>query len=101
MSHTVRRIVRSMNARDVRGANGLGVSQRGADGAMMREMNRFLVLNCVREQGPIARVSIAQRTGLSRTTVSSIIETLIKEGFVREGSLLDAAPTGGRRAILV
>lgn len=101
MSHTVRRIVRSMNARDVRGANGLGVSQRGADGAMMREMNRFLVLNCVREQGPIARVSIAQRTGLSRTTVSSIIETLIKEGFVREGSQLDAAPTGGRRAILV
>lgn len=102
MSHTVRRIVRSMNARDqVVGPAGLAAGQRGADGTMMREMNRFLVLNCVREQGPIARVSIAQRTGLSRTTVSSIIETLIKEGFVREGSLLDAAPTGGRRAILV
>ena len=102
MSHTVRRIVRSMNARDPHaGAAGLAVGLRGADGAMMREMNRFLILNCVREQGPIARVSIAQRTGLSRTTVSSIIETLIKEGFVREGSLLDASPTGGRRAILV
>ena len=102
MSHTVRRIVRSMNAREPHaGAGGLPVGQRGADGSMMRELNRFLVLNCVREQGPLARVSIAHRTGLSRTTVSSIIDALIKEGFVREGSLLDASPTGGRRAILV
>jgi predicted NBD/HSP70 family sugar kinase len=64
----------------------------------MRELNRLSILNCVRLCGPIARVALAQRTGLSRTTVSSVMEELLTEGLVREGELLDAAPSGGRRA---
>src|SRR5260370_2605126 len=55
----------------------------------------------MREEGPLARVKIADRTGLSRTTVGSIIDSLLREGLAREGSLLDAAPAGGRRATLV
>ncbi len=74
---------------------------QGADYRFVRELNRLLVLNCVREHGPLARVRIAQRTGLSRTTVSNIMDDLLREGFVREGELLDAAPAGGRRAMLV
>lgn len=73
----------------------------GADFRSMRESNRQLVLNCVRERGPLARVALAQETGLSRSTVGSIIDTLLSEGFVREGSALSAAPVGGRRAIEV
>src|SRR5579875_3451281 len=76
-------------------------TMQGADHRFVREINRLLVLNCVRENGPLARVRIAQRTGLSRTTVSNIMDTLLREGFVREGELLDAAPAGGRRAMLV
>ncbi len=67
----------------------------------MRELNRLSILNCVRLCGPIARVALAKRTGLSRTTVSSVMEELLAEGLVREGELLDAAPNGGRRATLV
>jgi predicted NBD/HSP70 family sugar kinase len=72
---------------------------KGADLRAMRTFNRLLVLNCVRQHGPLARVDVARRTSLSRTTVSSIIGALLKEGLVREGNQLDAAPSGGRRAI--
>lgn len=74
---------------------------QGADIHRIREFNRLLVLNYVREHGPVSRVELAQRLGLSRTTVSNIMDSLLQEGLVREGHLLDAAPRGGRRAILV
>lgn len=98
MSRTVRRLVRDMRS------NGTGIAharQRGADPRAMREANRLLVLNCLRAQGPLARVTIAQRTGLSRTTVSSQVERLLHDGLVREGEPQSAAPSGGRRPILV
>jgi glucokinase-like ROK family protein len=90
---TVQQLIQDMYA-----AHG---SAQGADQRVVRGFNRLLVLNYVREYGPLPRVQIAQETGLSRTTVSNIIDTLLQEGFVREGDLLDAAPVGGRRAMLV
>ncbi|GCE29231.1 sugar kinase [Dictyobacter alpinus] len=76
-------------------------AMQGADMHLLREFNRLLVLNHVRQFGPLTRVSIAQRLGLSRATVSSIIDVLLHDGMIREGKLLDATPRGGRRAILV
>jgi glucokinase-like ROK family protein len=67
----------------------------------MREYNRLLVLNCVRYFGPIARVVIARQTGLSRTTISTIMEELLKDGLVREGETRSLTSTGGRPATLV
>jgi glucokinase-like ROK family protein len=100
MSRTVRRLVSGMRSRDARARSGRD-GATGADLRLMREHNRLLVLNCVRDQGPISRVEVARRTGLSRTTVSSIMDVLLNEGLVREGSMQDASPSGGRRAILV
>lgn len=74
---------------------------RGADLRLMRELNRLLVLNTLRTHGPLSRVAIARRTGLSRTTVSSIMEGLLEDELVREGGTQSASPQGGRRAILV
>jgi glucokinase-like ROK family protein len=67
----------------------------------MREANNALVLRLIRQNGPLARVAIARRTGLSRTTVSSIVDGLLAEEVVREGATLNAAPSGGRRPTLV
>ena len=100
MSRTVRHIVRDMRSREA-GAKPGAAPALGADLRLMRQLNQLLVLNCVRRYGPIARVTIARRTGLSRTTVSSIMDTLLIEGIVREGDTQDATPSGGRRAILV
>jgi predicted NBD/HSP70 family sugar kinase len=100
MSRTVRHIVRGMRSRDAR-SRAEGGAARGADLRLMRELNRLLVLNCVREHGPISRVAVARRSGLSRTTVSTIMDVLLNEGFVREGDTQNATSSGGRRAILV
>ncbi len=77
------------------------VSHRASDLHDMREANNTLVLRVIRQHGPLARVAIARRTGLSRTTVSSIVDGLLAEGVVREGETLSAAPSGGRRPTLV
>jgi predicted NBD/HSP70 family sugar kinase len=74
---------------------------QGVDSRNLREYNHLLVLNSVRLQGPLARVAIAQQTGLSKTTVSTIIDQLLQDGLVSEGDFIDAAATGGRRPILV
>ena len=100
MSRTVRHIIRGMRSRDDSVPLRRPVS-KGADQRLMRELNRLLVLNSVREHEPIARVDIARHTGLSRTTVSAIIDGLLSDGLVREGNTQHAAAGGGRRAILV
>ncbi len=100
MDFTVQRLIQDMSAASPAGSKQQVVGQ-GADQHLLREINRLRVLNCVREAGPLARVRIAEYTNLSRTTVSNIIDSLLQEGFVREGDLLNAAPAGGRRAMPV
>lgn len=98
MSHTVRRLVRSMRSSD---AGGHAAAGGASDLHAIREANRALVLNSIRLDGPQSRVAVARRTGLSRTTVSSIVESLLKDGLAREGDTQSAAPSGGRRPTLV
>ncbi len=50
----------------------------------IRDINRQIILNYVREQGPISRASIAQLTDLQRSTVSLIVEELLKVGLIEE-----------------
>ena len=98
MSSTARRIIRDMRSN---GAVAVGHSsplQRATDLHGLREANRQRVLNHIRSLGPLVRVTIAEHTGLSRTTVG---DTLLKDELTREGSALSAAPSGGRWAILV
>ena len=100
VTRTVRHIVRSMRARDMRQST-RPATTKGADLRLMRELNRLLILNCVRVAGPITRVAVAHRTELSRTTVSSIVDELLADSLLFEGQTVDAAPTGGRRATLL
>ncbi len=78
-----------------------GFGSHAADLSTVRAINRQLILNYLRKDGPIPRVAIASRFGLSRATVSSIIDELIKENLVVEGSKLRATSKGGRRATRV
>ncbi len=71
------------------------------DHRWLRHINRALVLACLQDHGPISRVEIAERTDLSRTTVSAITNALLREGVIREGERLPAAAQGGRRAVLL
>jgi|SRR5579872_3892045 len=71
------------------------------DQRSLRHINRALVLACVREFGPISRVKIAERTALSRATVSAITNALLHDGAIREGERLPSTRRGGRRAVLL
>src|SRR6476646_448800 len=59
----------------------------------IRDINRQIVLNYVRELGPISRAEIARETALQRSTVSLIVEDLKAEELVEEVS---GESTGGR-----
>jgi hypothetical protein len=53
-----------------------------ADPELMRAINRFHIIDTIRHEAPIARVEIADRTELSRATVSAITGALIEDGLV-------------------
>ena len=68
------------------------MSRRG-DGSLawLRERNRARVLHVIRERGRLSQADIARATGLSRTTVHSLVVEMKDEGLITE---LEAAPDG-------
>ncbi|MGA3345756.1 MAG: winged helix-turn-helix domain-containing protein [Terracidiphilus sp.] len=64
-----------------------------------RRINRDIVLELVRANQPISRADISRQSGLQRSTVSQIVEQLIREKWVCEGSL--ASRPRGRRPTLL
>ena len=65
----------------------------------IRDINRQIVLNYVREREPISRAEIARETDLQRSTISAIVEDLKLEGLVEEVG--EGESTGGRRPTLL
>ena len=70
-----------------------------ADLALMRELNEQIVLGLLRQGGAISRAELARRSNLSRSTISSIIATLLASNTVQETGIGDSH--GGRRPIIV
>jgi predicted NBD/HSP70 family sugar kinase len=64
----------------------------------IRDINRQIILNYVRERGPISRAEIAQETALQRSTVSLIVDELKEGGLIEEVS---GESRGGRPPILL
>jgi predicted NBD/HSP70 family sugar kinase len=71
--------------------------------ASLRRLNRRRVINALRQHGRISRAEIARRTGLSRSTVSSLVSELQADGLVVEREEAGAAhgEQGGRPPILL
>jgi predicted NBD/HSP70 family sugar kinase len=65
----------------------------------IRDINRQIVLNYVREREPISRAEIARETNLQRSTISAIVEALTIEGLIEEVG--EGQSTGGRRPTLL
>src|SRR3984885_15546007 len=51
-----------------------------------RQINRNLIFNQIRTKQPISRADLARTSGLQRSTVSLIVEDLLAERWVVEGS---------------
>ena len=77
-----------------------------ADQSLIRKLNTAILLDALRRFSPLSRAELAARTGLNRSTVSIIVNSLIQEGFIQEtdlqnskvgrpGMLLELNPKGG------
>jgi predicted NBD/HSP70 family sugar kinase len=60
--------------------------------ASLRERNRRRVVEVLRRRGTVSRADIARETGLSRTTVSSIVGAMQRDGLITE---CESGPDGG------
>src|SRR5829696_2251961 len=70
----------------------------------LRELNRSRVIDALRDRGRASRAEIARATGLSRSTVSSIVTDLIDSGLLTErGEETGVAhgEAGGRPPVLL
>jgi glucokinase-like ROK family protein len=81
-------------------------SQTTADHELVRRLNTATILDCLRLDSSLSRAGLSGRTGLNRSTVSSIVAELIDKGLVREtmlqkdkvgrpGMALELDPNGG------
>lgn len=59
----------------------------------IRNINRQIILNYIREQSPLSRAEIARITALQRSTVSLIVEELLNTGLIEE---VNGESSGGR-----
>jgi N-acetylglucosamine repressor len=73
--------------------------KKTGDLKLMQALNRHIILDTIRNKGPIARSKIAEMLELSPTTVASAVNELMREGFVSE--LGEGESSGGRKPILV
>lgn len=64
-----------------------------------RLYNSRLVLRLIYDHGQISRADVARLTGLTRTTVSEVVEELMREGLVEEVGVGPSA--GGKPPILL
>ncbi|HHW48007.1 MAG TPA: ROK family transcriptional regulator [Clostridiaceae bacterium] len=67
---------------------------------LVKETNITLLFNLIYKLGPISRAELAQRTKLSPTTVSSLVEELISDGIIIETGVGETT-TSGRKPIML
>src|SRR5919112_3525869 len=72
---------------------------QAARSSTIRDINRQIVLNYIRDREPISRAETARNTELQRSTVSTIVEELKAEGLIEE--IGAGASTGGRRPTMI
>jgi predicted NBD/HSP70 family sugar kinase len=58
-----------------------------ASNRIARQINRNLIFNQIRTRRPISRADLARASGLQRSTVSLIVEELLAERWIIEGSI--------------
>lgn len=75
--------------------------RRGMNNTHLKNRNRGLVLQLIACEGPLPRVEIARRVGLTKMAVSNIVSELIAEGYVEECGTAEASAAVGRSPTLL
>jgi N-acetylglucosamine repressor len=59
---------------------------RRATRSSLRDVNRQIVLNLIREHQPISRAELARRMAVARSALTVVVRSLISEGMIFEGA---------------
>src|SRR3989442_5661132 len=78
-------------------------SSKNGDGtlAWLRDRNRQRVIEILRTQGRMSQAEIARATGLSRTTVSTLVAELKEAGLISDVDTKSGHARGGRAGVQV
>jgi predicted NBD/HSP70 family sugar kinase len=68
---------------------------RPATSSTLKEINLRTVLDVIRAAPPVSRAEIARRTGISKPTVSALLQDLLEMGLVSETVRAELGPTYG------
>ena len=68
-----------------------------ADQMVVKKINTSLILNCLRYQESLTRAQLATQTGLNRSTVTNLVDDLMKQHLIIETGI--QASSGGRPGI--
>jgi predicted NBD/HSP70 family sugar kinase len=79
------------------------MSKRGGDGTLtwLRDRNRERVVGVLRDRGRVSQADIARVTGLSRTTVHTLVSELKDSGVLHEAETGVPDFRGGRPAVML
>jgi len=55
-----------------------------ANSSTVRQINRSIILNCIRQKQPISRADLARLTGIHRSNISQIAEELLRQELIAE-----------------
>lgn len=70
-----------------------------ADQTFVKKVNQKLLLKEILKNSPISRAKLSEMTGLNKSTVSSQVNTLMKESMVFE--IGQGQSSGGRRPVML
>ena len=51
---------------------------------LLRQINLSAIMNHIREESPVSRARLAEKTGLNKATISSLVSELIEDQYVHE-----------------
>ncbi|WP_217582073.1 helix-turn-helix domain-containing protein, partial [Lysinibacillus sp. GbtcB16] len=66
---------------------------------LVKKINKSIVLHHIRTDSPISRARIAEMTGLTKATVSSLVNELIESSLVEEIGAGESS--GGRKPMML
>jgi N-acetylglucosamine repressor len=67
----------------------------------IKQSNKLSILQCIRNSGEKTQPEISKELGLSRPTVSALVEELISEGYTKISGIGNSTDQGGKRPKLI
>ena len=77
------------------------MKHEGLNMTQVKKKNRFSILNCICEMGPVSRKDIAEKTGLTPAAVTQICAGFMEQGLLFEIGQTVESKGAGRKKVLV